>query len=206
MPAKASVKSISLRKTLGSYFKAIGGVVYCHQFLNRQVEFALWFLVKGIPAHTSAMLAHVSNFEARVDLFSQLARMRFHDKKTVARIKSLVREMDAANGKRNDLIHGRWAGVSSHAGAQLIREKPRSEILDYKVIGYTPKQMDAVAKRLFTLARRVHKFSAFVWTANDREAKRPERLKQREKQSLSEDRRPSRKAQEHPLPPRSSRG
>jgi hypothetical protein len=146
----------------------MGAVVYFHQWLNRELDFAIFYLSQSHSTWT--ILHQISSTESKIDLFSQLARLLFRDKRSVARIKSLVRELKKVNGHRNDIIHGRFLGVG-RLGAQLQRMKPRSEELDHKLLNLTPHQIHVIARRMFVLIKRLRKFDIAIGKANAAKAK-----------------------------------
>src|SRR4051794_30109946 len=103
----------TLREIVGDFAPAIGMLIYLHQWLDQDLRSLIHYIVGGDSSNIQTILSHIPNFETKVDLFSQLCHIRFYEKKRVLeRVKNLVDELDYVNGQRNNIIHGRWVGIS----------------------------------------------------------------------------------------------
>jgi hypothetical protein len=138
----------------------MGKLLYWHSWLDAQLELMLLSLL-GID-HLSvaqAILAHVQNFEARVDLFSQLASLRVKNK--LAIVKEIHLELIDVNAKRNHIVHGRHSGFTwPPLRLGILRFRPRSQTFEMKPYFYTPEQIQDIANGMLTVGT---KLGAFRW-------------------------------------------
>jgi hypothetical protein len=136
-------------------------MVFCHQLLYDElannIALLLGTWIRPKPDEFEAALAHIQSFDARIDLFSQLANLHFSTKAMRRRIKSITTKLDAVNSHRNNIIHGRWNYIPTRT-LIVDRQKPRSEKYDWKTHRYTATQIEMLAVKMWGLYQRLLKF------------------------------------------------
>jgi hypothetical protein len=163
------VKPASTRKIMKRFHEPLGMMIFCHQLLNEELAQIAWALVMADPSMVDALTSHVMSFEARVDIFSQLAHLRFRDKATSKRISGLVKELKGTNTERNRIVHGRWMGIPSDV-LTITHYKTRSAKLAWSMHHYKPTDIHRIARRMYRLHRRLWRFGAFVARASKKAA------------------------------------
>ena len=153
----------------------MGTIIFLHQQLGQHLDKLAWPIIGGDPSKIEAMTAMVKEFEAKIDLISQLIHMRFSNKKSHrdARIRKamnrLHEQLDNVNGARNDLVHGMWKGWNEH-GLGLVRYAPKTSAFSWKIKVYTPAQLEEVGRKMFAIDNDLNKLAALVYRANEEEA------------------------------------
>jgi len=135
------------------FAQPIGELMLAHSWIDFQLELILASLL-GMAQfqRTQAVLSQISNFEARVDLFSQLAHLTFADGSKNALIKEIHDGLDDINGIRNRIVHGRLSSYSwPPLRIAVVRSRPRDEKFGTKNYFYTPDEISAITKKIYTL-------------------------------------------------------
>lgn len=151
----------TVRGTLERFHEPLGTLVFCHQLLYQELAEAIQQLM-GYPVRepieqARAVIAHIHSFEARIDLFSQLAHLRFQNRAMTARTKSIAKALNEVNAHRNNIIHGQWHGVPS-TSLVLDRQRPRSETYDWKRCRYSPRRIERIATKMWRTYHRLLRF------------------------------------------------
>jgi hypothetical protein len=135
------------------FAQPIGELMMAHSWIDFQLELILASLL-GMAQfqRTQAVLSQISNFEARVDLFSQLAHLTFADGSRSALVKEIHDGLDDINGARNRIVHGRLSSYSwPPLKIAVVRSRPRDEKFGTKNYFYTPDEISAITKKIYTL-------------------------------------------------------
>jgi hypothetical protein len=160
-------RSISISRTLERFHKPLGMLVFCHQLLYEELGRVFFVLCKTNQSISEVIASHVSSFDARVDLFSQLANLAFyagHPKakaRVEDRVKSIVQELKEVNSERNKIVHGTWMGIP-HDLLTITKRNRRKPKLSWETHNYTPKSIDLIVRRMWAVWQRLRKFEAFV--------------------------------------------
>jgi len=95
--------------------------------------------IKGFD-HAMAVLSFVSSFEAKRDMFAQLANLQLPSKST--EIAKLHEDLNTIGKRRNVLIHGRYSGFSwSPLTLGVQRYDSRKKVFGVKNHFYTVEKL-----------------------------------------------------------------
>ncbi|HEX3485456.1 MAG TPA: hypothetical protein VHT51_10375 [Micropepsaceae bacterium] len=130
----------------------IGNLIIVHGMLDHQLTQAIW-RIANIPDRQlgNCFISFVRDFEAKIDLFSQLSRLRFSGHTQVNDlVTALVRDMDKQNEMRNRLVHGtfgHWTQntLTGEIAISSLKPKPRAEEYVVRSFSYTTTQIVALA-------------------------------------------------------------
>jgi hypothetical protein len=170
-PAKRS-EAPSIRTLMRRFHEPIGMMIFCHQLLYEQLGNTIWYLSGANQAAGEAIASQIMSVETRIDLFSQLADLRFRGESSEKRraqiserVKAIVKEMDEVNQERNRIVHGRWMGVPTDT-LRITKYSTRAATLKWGSHEYIPNEIGKIATRIWNVNRRLRVFHAFVAREN----------------------------------------
>jgi hypothetical protein len=152
----------SIAQRMKRFHEPLALMLFAHQALYEALGHLIARLMNCRDDKSDAVLAHIRDFEARIDLFSQLANFELSGSpRLLAKVKSLVDALDAVNGQRNNIVHGKWEGIPVRS-LSLKRPKPRSERFALRPYKYTALQIRRLARRMWRLYLRLGTFDGVL--------------------------------------------
>ena len=132
------------------FFEPIGEMMWAFGWLDHQVDLALISLLQVDRLEVvQAVLSQIGRFEAKIDLFSQLANLRFSDSSKAELIKQIHDDLDEVNGKRNHIVHGRGSSfVWPPLRIAISRDRPQSEKFGTKRYFYEPQEISEITNKM----------------------------------------------------------
>lgn len=143
------------------FAKPIGEFMIAFNWLEHQLELALISLLNVETLdHAYAVLSQLINFEPKIDMFSQLANLLFPDQSQSKIIKDIHDSLDDVNGKRNQLIHGRFSNyVWPPLQLAIIKRRPRDETYKFgNIVFYTTDQVSKMTDEIYKVGLKLGKF------------------------------------------------
>lgn len=175
MLATLAAHRIESKKHLACYQRIVGAIIILHQDLSESLSRLAWSVVRADPSQLEAMMSMVKEFEAKIDIASQLINMRFSNKsshrhakirKTMARLHA---RLDKINGVRNDLVHGIWRGYGK-TGIHLIRILPRTSEYKWKLKNISHETLMETETEMRRLRSEIWKLGSSITQINAEES------------------------------------
>jgi hypothetical protein len=144
-------------------------MVVAHGLLDQTVVRTIWTLVEIENAEMAACLFNfVRDFEAKIQLFSQLFLMRFKgDKPAKARIKEIIDELNTTNRIRNHLTHNLSGSYSlSPFSIAASKPKPRAEQFVLRNFFYTVKDVNNLSQRMMVIRGKIERLRWEIAASN----------------------------------------
>ena len=135
------------------FSKPIGEMIWAFGWLDEQLDLVLisLFRIDTIDL-AQALLSQLGQFEAKIDLFSQSANLRFSDGSKSDLIKQLHDDLDEVNGMRNHIVHGRGSSfVWPPLRMAIARVRSRSETFGRKNYFYAPEEISEVSNKMIRI-------------------------------------------------------
>ena len=141
-------------------------MMWAFGWLDQQLDLVLFSLLRLDPIEVvQAVLSQIGQFEAKIDLFSQLANLRFNDGSKTGLIKQLHDDLDDVNGKRNHIVHGRGSSfIWPPLRIAIVRGRPKSEQFGQKNYFYEAREISEMANKMIKLGTQL---GSLRWEIND---------------------------------------
>ena len=116
----------------------LGEVAANFAMLENTLSFVIWTLLFGNSLEeqrTGQIVTAELSFKDKVALFSSLFQHRFPDAKPFGKLKTMRKRLEAANEKRNNLLHSHWgAGTSADSSTRIktTAKEKRGIVFEFK--------------------------------------------------------------------------
>lgn len=159
------------RLPMAPYYQPMGALVTTFNVLEKELTEAIVHLVRTAETTTALLtLTHINSFDARIDLFSQLAHWRLKDEGARARVRRLVKRLENANRRRNDLVHGAWKSYAPNA--HILRFQIQAREPKFRYVEASPQRVRADAEKNYRLAQALSRFVIVIDAQNSIDARR----------------------------------
>ena len=110
------------------HLRAIGRVTVHFSVLEMRIRYLVWRLMNCKPESVARLVTAELGFRQLVQLFSSLYKLRTKDKDELKKLKTLLKQIDGASKKRNEVIHSFWVeGLTVENAKRFILEAKKKE-------------------------------------------------------------------------------
>jgi len=111
------------------HLRAIGIVTVQFSVLEMKIRYLVWRLMNCKTESVARLITAELGFRQLVQLFSSLYKRGTKDKDGLMKLKILLKQIDGASKKRNEMIHSLWVEGLTVENAKRFRLEAKRKVL-----------------------------------------------------------------------------
>jgi hypothetical protein len=137
------------------FFKPIGEMVWNFGWLEQQLDFVLFSLLR--PDDPRAIAIQAEFFKRKIDMFFEQANLHFKDGSKTEEIKKLHADLTRVNDNRNIIVHGRGISFTWPPLKIGVRKAERKKF-GIKQGFFEPEEISAMANEMLAVGTALGQF------------------------------------------------